>query len=192
MKLVFATSNVNKAREISALLPETFEILTLKDLDLKEDIPETRPTLEGNARQKAEYIVENFSLDCFADDTGLEVASIGNEPGVKSARYAGEERSDEKNMALLQERLQGKDRSARFRTVISLHINNEYHAFEGIVNGLIREEKIGENGFGYDPIFEPENCGKTFAQMTLDEKNSFSHRARAFEKMITFLQELEE
>lgn len=190
MKLLFATANVNKAKEIAALLPASYELLTLQDIDLKEDIPETRDTLEGNAQQKSEYVLNNFNLDCFADDTGLEISALNNEPGVRSARYAGEQRDTEANMQLVLERLKGKaDRSARFRTVISLELKGQQYLFEGIVNGTIREEKLGEGGFGYDPIFEPENCGRTFGEMTMEEKNGYSHRARAFEKMIAFLSE---
>lgn len=188
MKLLFATSNPNKAKEISALLPERFELLTLKDIELNEDIPETSPTIEGNAIQKADYIINHFQLDCFADDTGLEVTALNSEPGVKSARYAGEHRSDEDNMDKVLNGLQNADsRSARFKTVICLNLDGKQHLFEGIVEGAIRHEKKGDNGFGYDPIFEPENCGRTFAEMTMDEKNSYSHRARAFTKMIDFL-----
>lgn len=188
MKILFATSNQNKAKEIAALLPESFEILTLNDIDITDDIPETQDTLEGNAKQKSEYIVTNFQLDCFADDTGLEIPALNNEPGVKSARYAGEHRDSEENMQLVLDRLKGKaDRSARFRTVISLELNGEQHLFEGIVNGTIRTEKHGDGGFGYDPIFEPENCGKTFGEMEMEEKNLYSHRARAFSKMIVYL-----
>lgn len=188
MKLLFATSNDNKAKEIQKLLPINFEIITLKDIDLHEDIPETQNSMEGNAIQKSKFIIDNFKIDCFADDTGLEIIALNGEPGVKSARYAGEQRSDKENISLVLEKLASKlDRSARFKTVISLQINGEHHLFEGIVNGVIRNELSGDNGFGYDPIFEPENCGKTFGEMSMDEKNNFSHRARAFKKMIDFL-----
>lgn len=187
MKLVFATGNKNKAAEIISMLPDNLEVLTLNDLDLTEDIPETSPTIEGNAKQKADYIKSNFKLDCFADDTGLEVYALNNEPGVKSARYAGEQRSDDDNMSLLLERLEGKDRNARFKTVIALYFNGQYQEFEGIVEGKILSQKRGNNGFGYDPIFEPENCGRTFAEMSMEEKNQFSHRARAFKKLVNFL-----
>lgn len=188
MKILFATSNQNKAKEIAALLPESFELLTLNDIHITEDIPETHDTLEGNAKQKSEYILTHFQLDCFADDTGLEIPALNNEPGVKSARYAGEQRDSEANMQLvLSNLIEREDRSARFRTVISLELNGEQHLFEGIVNGMIRKNKAGIGGFGYDPIFEPENCGKTFGEMTMDEKNRYSHRARAFEKMIAHL-----
>jgi XTP/dITP diphosphohydrolase len=188
MKILFATSNQNKAAEISKMLPEQFEILTLKDIDHTEDIPETSPTIKGNAMQKANFILENYKIDCFADDTGLEITALDGEPGVVSARYAGEQRSDEDNMALVLNKLEGQsDRSAQFRTVIALNIRGIQFVFEGIVKGQVLKEGRGENGFGYDPIFEPENCGKSFAEMTMEEKNSYSHRARAFAKMIEYL-----
>lgn len=188
MKLVFATHNHNKAKEIQALVPEGITIVTLDDLQCFEDIPETAPTLEGNAIQKAEYIVNQFNLNVFADDTGLEVEALNGEPGVISARYAGEQRDSNQNMDLVLEKLNGiENRNAQFRTAIALYWEGEMHLFEGIVKGTMRTEKSGEEGFGYDPIFEPENCGKTFAEMSLDEKNKMSHRARALEKMIAFL-----
>ena len=188
MKLVFATGNLNKAEEVRSMLPEGTELLTLKDLALKEDIPETAPNLEGNAVLKANYIVDRFGIDCFADDTGLEVYSLNNEPGVLSARYAGEQKNSEDNMNLLLSRLTDKeDRSARFRTVIALHINDEMHTFEGIVEGKIIQEKRGDEGFGYDPIFVPDGYDETFAEMSMDEKNKISHRARAFSKMFEYL-----
>lgn len=189
MKILFATSNTNKAAEISRLLPESIELITLNDIDIKEDIPETSPTIEGNAKQKADYITKHFQMDCFADDTGLEIEALNGEPGVFSARYAGEERSDEANMQLVLNKLSEQDnRSARFKTVIALNVKGEQILFEGIVNGTIRTEKTGTNGFGYDPIFEPENCGKTFGEMNTDEKNRYSHRARAFQKMIAYFE----
>lgn len=188
MKLVFATHNHNKAKEIQSLVPEGITIVTLDDLLCYEDIPETAPTLEGNAIQKAEYIVKRFNLNVFADDTGLEIEALNREPGVLSARYAGEQRDAKKNMDLVLEKLNGiENRNAQFRTVIALYWDGEMHLFEGIVKGKIRTTKTGEEGFGYDPIFEPENCGKTFAEMNLVEKNKMSHRARALEKMIAFL-----
>lgn len=191
MKLVFATGNLNKAEEVRSMLPSGTELLTLKDLDLKEDIPETAPNLEGNAVLKAKYIVDRFGIDCFADDTGLEVYSLNNEPGVFSARYAGEQKNSEDNMNLLLSRLTNiEDRSARFRTVIALHLNSELHTFEGIVEGEIINEKRGDKGFGYDPIFVPEGFNKTFAEMSMEEKNKVSHRARAFSKMYEFLKGL--
>ncbi len=188
MKLVFATHNKNKAREIAALLPSEFEVLTLSDLDLTEEIPETSSTLEGNARQKAAFIHSLFKLNCFADDTGLEVNALNNEPGVFSARYAGSHRNDDDNMnLLLSKMMEVKNRSARFRTVISLILNNEYYEFEGIAEGEISSEKRGSMGFGYDPIFIPKGYRQTFAEMNLEEKNRISHRSKAFTKMIAFL-----
>jgi XTP/dITP diphosphohydrolase len=188
MKLVFATHNHNKAHEIQALLNDQIELITLDDIQCFEEIPETAATLEGNAKMKATYVVEQFNMNCFADDTGLEIDALNNEPGVYSARYAGEERDPEKNMALVLEKLaHSTNRKARFRTVISLYWEGEFHEFEGIVNGVITTEKSGGKGFGYDPIFKPENSDKTFAEMDLAEKNTMSHRARAFEKMVAFL-----
>lgn len=188
MKILFATSNINKALEIQKLIPEGFEVLTLNNLDLQEEIPETSDTIEGNAIQKTNYIVENFGINCFADDTGLEIEALNYEPGVYSARYAGEEKDSDKNMDLVLKKMEGiTNRKARFKTIISLSLNNKSYLFEGIVEGIIRKEKAGNLGFGYDPIFEPENKGKTFAEMTIEEKNNISHRGRAFEKMIHFL-----
>ena len=191
MKLVFSTGNLNKANEIKSMLPEDTELLTLKDLDLEDDIPETAPTLEGNAKLKAKYVVEHYNIDCFADDTGLEVYCLNNEPGVLSARYAGEQKSSEDNIKLLLSRLIEKnDRRARFRTVIALHLDGNLHTFEGIVEGKIIHEKRGEKGFGYDPIFVPDGYDITFAEMSLNEKNMISHRAKAFAKLIEFLNAL--
>jgi XTP/dITP diphosphohydrolase len=188
MKILFATSNKNKAFEIQKLIPEGFEILTLNDLELQEEIPETSDTIEGNAIQKTNFIVENFGIDCFADDTGLEIEALDGEPGVYSARYAGEEKDSNKNMDLVLKKMEGiSNRKARFKTVISLSLDNKSYLFEGVVKGIIRNNKTGILGFGYDPIFEPENKGKTFAEMTIEEKNSISHRGRAFEKMIRYL-----
>ena len=161
------------------MLPEHFEILTLKDIDHTEDIPETSPTIKGNAMQKANFILENYKIDCFADDTGLEINALDGEPGVVSARYAGEDRSDDANMALVLEKLNNEsDRSAQFRTVIALNIKDMQLVFEGIVKGTILKVGRGENGFGYDPIFEPENCGKSFAEMTMEEAEIISTSAR--------------
>lgn len=191
MKLVFSTGNLNKANEIKSMLPEDTELLTLKDLDLEDDIPETAPTLEGNAKLKAKYVVEHYNIDCFADDTGLEVYCLNNEPGILSARYAGEQKSSEDNIKLLLSKLIEKnDRRARFRTVIALHLDGNLHTFEGIVEGKIIHEKRGEKGFGYDPIFVPDGYDITFAEMSLNEKNMISHRAKAFAKMIEFLNAL--
>lgn len=188
MKLLFATSNQNKADEIQKLLPNNFQIITLNDINLKEEIPETSTTIEGNALQKTEFIIKYFQIDCFSDDTGLEIESLNGEPGVYSARYAGEDKNSENNIDLVLKKMHGvTNRKARFKTVISLSIKGKMHLFEGIVEGIIRISKKGNSGFGYDSIFEPENCGRTFAEMTMEEKNELSHRGRAFEKMISFL-----
>jgi len=190
MNLVFATQNKNKALEIQALMPEGITIQTLSEIGCTTDIPEDAPTLQGNAALKAKYVVENFGVACFADDTGLEVEALAMRPGVYSARYAGEQRSDAANMDKVLSELDGVDnRKAQFRTAICLMMNDETYHFEGKVEGAIREEKSGSEGFGYDPIFEPENCGITFAEMSRDEKNQRSHRARAFAKMIAFIKE---
>ncbi len=192
MRLVFATQNKNKAKEIQSLMPEGIEILTLSDINCDDDIPETAMTLEGNAQLKARYISDKFKVNVFADDTGLEIEELNNEPGVYSARYAGEQKNSEDNMQLVLDKLNGEsNRKAQFRTSICLIINNEEYLFEGVVKGEIRKEKSGSEGFGYDPIFEPENCGKTFAEMTMDEKNQRSHRGRAFEKMIKMISDSE-
>lgn len=191
MKLVFATSNINKAAEIAKLLPDSIEVMTLKDLHVTEEIPETADTLEGNAHLKAQYISDKYNLPCFADDTGLEVHALENRPGVKSARYAGEHRSDEDNMKKVLSELRGiADRSARFRTVIALHLPNEKLEFEGIVDGTILHQKQGNQGFGYDPIFAPEGSPKSFAEMSMDEKNAISHRGRAIQKLVAYLNKL--
>lgn len=185
--LVFATQNENKAKEIQSLLPEHIVVKTLKDIGCDEDIPENQPDLKGNALDKAKYVVERFKTNCFADDTGLEIEALNGEPGVYSARYAGPEKDSEKNMDLVLEKLKDQpNRKAQFRTVIALILDGQTHFFEGIVKGEIRKERVGADGFGYDPIFEPENCGRTFAEMTLEEKNGMSHRGRALEKMMAF------
>ena len=190
MKLVFATQNENKAQEIQSLLPEYFKIITLKDIRCFDDIPETAETLEGNSLLKASFISETYNLNCFADDTGLEIESLDFRPGVNSARYAGPDKSADANIDKVLSELEGKTkRNAQFRTIITLILNSSTFTFEGIVHGEIILEKRGENGFGYDPIFVPEGALKTFAEMTLTEKNQYSHRARAFQKMIVFLSE---
>ena len=190
MKLVFATQNENKAQEIQSLLPEYFKILTLKDIKCFDDIEETADTLEGNSLIKASFISETYNLNCFADDTGLEIESLDFRPGVHSARYAGPDKSAAANIDKVLSELEGKTkRNAQFRTIITLILNSSTFTFEGIVHGEIISEKRGENGFGYDPIFIPEGALKTFAEMTLTEKNQYSHRAKAFEKMIVFLGE---
>lgn len=188
MKIIFASNNKNKVQEIQNQVPKSIKIVTLEEIGCTEDIAETGSTLEENAIIKANYITEKYGLPCFADDTGLEIDALNGEPGVYSARYAGEDKNADKNMDLVLQKLQHKtNRKAQFKTVIALNINNEQHLFTGIVEGEIRNKKIGTNGFGYDPIFEPENLGKTFAEMTLEEKNKLSHRGRAVEKLIEFL-----
>lgn len=190
--LVFATQNQNKAKEIQGLLPSHIEVKTLKDIDCADDIPETQPDLAGNALQKARYVYDKYNVDCFADDTGLEIDSLNGEPGVYSARYAGPEKDSEQNMDLVLEKLEDySDRKAQFRTVIALILDHKEYLFEGIVVGEIRKERSGEKGFGYDPIFEPESYGKTFAEMSLEEKNERSHRGRAIEKLSAFLKSRE-
>ena len=190
MKLVFATQNENKAQEIQSLLPEYFKILTLKDIKCFDDIAETADTLEGNSLIKASFISETYNLNCFADDTGIEIEALDFRPGVHSARYAGLDKSANENIDKVLLELEGKTkRNAQFRTIITLILNSSTFTFEGIVHGAIILEKRGENGFGYDPIFVPEGALKTFAEMTLTEKNQYSHRARAFQKMIVFLSE---
>ena len=188
IKLVFATANQNKVTEIDKLLPESILLTSLKELGQKKDIPETSKTIEGNAIQKANFITEKYNVNCFADDTGLEINALKGEPGVNSARYAGVEKDADQNIKLVLKNMDGiTKRGAQFKTVIALNLDGEQHLFFGVVKGKIRKQRIGQNGFGYDPIFEPENCGKTFAEMTLEEKNKYSHRARAFNKMIRFL-----
>ena len=192
MKIVFATNNKHKLDEIRSILSSRFEILSLNDIGCYADIPETANTLEGNAIQKARYIVENFGYDCFADDTGLEVPALGGEPGVHSARYAeGTDHDSEVNMQKLLRCLADKDdRRAQFRTVICLARKEDvadYTLFEGIVKGTIAKEKQGTEGFGYDPIFVPEGYEESFAQLGMDIKNSISHRARAVEKLARYL-----
>ena len=188
MKLVFATHNSNKAKEIQSLLPDDFQILTLTEINCLYEIPETAETLKGNSLLKAQFVSDNFNLNCFADDTGLEIEALNGKPGVYSARYAGVDKNAEANMNLVLSELENEsNRKAQFRTVITLILNEKTVLFEGIVKGEICSEKRGTDGFGYDPIFIPEGQSKTFAEMTLAEKNQQSHRARAFEKMIEFL-----
>lgn len=187
-KLVVATNNAHKLEEISAILGNEMELLSLKDIHCNADIPETADTLEGNARQKAMYIHENYGMDCFADDTGLEVEALNGAPGVFSARYAGDGHNSEANMQKLLKELEGKEnRKAQFRTAICLIMEGKEYLFEGIVKGHIIEEKRGGSGFGYDPIFVPEGYDQTFAELGNDVKNTISHRARAVEKLCTFL-----
>ena len=187
-KLVVATNNAHKLEEIAAILDEEMELLSLKDINCHADIPETADTLEGNARQKAMYIYENYGMDCFADDTGLEVDALNGAPGVFSARYAGDGHDSEANMQKLLKELEGKEnRKAQFRTAICLIMEGKEYLFEGIVKGKIIEEKRGGAGFGYDPIFVPEGHEQTFAELGNDIKNTISHRARAVEKLCKFL-----
>ncbi len=184
-EIVFATNNLHKLEEIRQIIGDKFNILSLKDINCNEDIPETADTLEGNAEIKARYIKDHYGYDCFADDTGLEVEVLGGEPGVKSARYAGNNHDSQANMELLLKNMQGKsNRKAQFRTVISLIIGDELSLMDGIVEGEITLDKAGNSGFGYDPIFKPIESELTFAQMGSDEKNKISHRGRATAKLI--------
>lgn len=192
MELVFATNNKHKLEEIQAILGNHFKILSLNDIGCNEDIPEEQETLEGNAGQKSFYVYNKYGYNCFADDTGLEINSLNGEPGVYSARYAGEEKSAEANMnKVLEKMAKIKNRDARFRTVISLVIEGHEELFEGIVEGEIITEKRGNSGFGYDPIFRPEGFNQTFAEMNLTAKNKISHRARVVEKLISYLKNLQ-
>lgn len=192
MKLVFATHNQNKFREIRSILPQQIELLSLDDIDCTEDIAETEETIEGNAKLKADYVKENYGYDCFADDTGLEVEALNGTPGVYSARYAGEPKSDAANLEKVIKKMEGtKNRSAQFKTVISLRIGEEHYSFLGICKGEILKEKRGEKGFGYDPVFKPVGFEKSFAEMDLEEKSEISHRARAFKKLVKFLKDQE-
>mgnify|MGYP003289297373 CR=1 FL=1 len=186
-KLVFATHNLHKLEEIRNILKK-HEVLGLPDIGCHEDIVEDADNLQGNAKIKADYVTNKFHLDCFADDTGLEVEALGGAPGVYSARYAGEGCSYHDNVVKLLKALDGvENRKARFRTVIALNINGEQYFFEGIVNGKILTEEHGEGGFGYDPIFQPDGFNKSFSEMEMDEKNKISHRGRATAKLVEFL-----
>lgn len=186
--LVFATNNAHKLEEVRAILGNDFKIASLKEIGCHDDIPETADTLEGNAMQKAQYIKDKFGMDCFADDTGLEVEALNNAPGVFSARYAGPGHDSEANMKKLLHEMEGKEnRKARFRTVIALLLDGKEYTFEGIVKGNIIEEKRGDSGFGYDPIFVPEGYDLTFAELGNDIKNKISHRAEAVMKLSAFL-----
>ena len=187
LKLVFATNNKNKLKEVQAMLTN-FEIVSLADINCSDDIPETADTLEGNAILKANYITNKYGLNCFADDTGLEVEALNNQPGVYSARYAGSENNSEKNMHKLLTKLgDNLNRNAQFKTVIALNINKKQFIFDGICKGQILKEKQGTAGFGYDPIFKPEGFKKSFAQMDLNEKGAISHRGKAIQKLVHFL-----
>ena len=190
ISLIFATNNSNKVTEVRSLLNDSFEILSLAEAGIEIDIPEPFNTLEENAKEKADVIYKLKGISCFAEDTGLEVNALHGEPGVKSARYAGDERSFENNINKLLENLQDvTDRSARFKTVICLTINGKHNIFEGECTGTIIHERRGSSGFGYDPVFIPDGATKTFAEMSLPEKNIYSHRKKAIEKLISWLQE---
>jgi len=187
-QICFATNNENKIKEISRLLPADFHVLSLQDVGCAEELREDQKTLEGNSHQKAEYVFRNYQVPCFADDTGLEVFALDGEPGVFSARYAGDHRSTEDNIDLLLANLKEKDdRRAQFRTVITLMDKGRIKQFEGIVKGKIIEERRGRDGFGYDPVFVPNGFDQTFAEMPLDEKNKISHRGLAVNKLINYL-----
>lgn len=189
MKLVFASNNKNKIKEIQQLLPASIELLSLEDIGCLEEIPETAPTIEGNAIQKANYVTQKYGYDCFADDTSLEVEALNGAPGVYSARYAGEQKNSDDNMNKLLEKLSGKsNRGAQFKTVIALNYLGKQHLFTGIAKGKITLIKSGDKGFGYDPIFQPEGYGETFAQLAMETKNQISHRGKATQSLISFFQ----
>jgi XTP/dITP diphosphohydrolase len=188
-ELIFASNNQHKVEEFRNIVGERFRVVTLKEAGIHIDIPEPFNSLEANASQKSRVINELTGKPCFSEDTGLEVVALGGEPGVKSARYAGEEQDSAKNIEKLLKNMKGQDdRTARFRTVISLRLNNEEHLFEGICDGSIGLLPKGSNGFGYDPVFTPAGWERTFAEMTLEEKARFSHRKRASDKLVLFLQ----
>jgi len=188
MKLVFATNNKNKLKEIKNAINENIELLSLADIDFNEEIPETHETIEENASEKSLYIYDRYKINVFSDDTGLEIDALNGEPGVYSARYAGEDCSFQDNMDKVLKNLEGiENRKAKFRTVISLIIEGEEHQFEGVVNGQITKTEHGEKGFGYDPIFMPDTYNISFAQMSMKEKNRISHRGLAVKKLINFL-----
>lgn len=189
MKLVFASNNKNKIKEIQLLVPSTIEIVSLEDIGCLEEIPETADTIEGNAIIKANYVTKKYGYDCFADDSGLEVDALNGEPGVFSARYAGEPKNDENNLNKLLSNLKDKtNKKANFKTVICLNYNGKQQLFTGIINGKIIEEKIGSNGFGYDPIFVANDYTQTFAELSIEEKSKISHRGIAVKQLVEFLQ----
>jgi XTP/dITP diphosphohydrolase len=188
MKLVFASNNKNKIAEIQSMLPESIKILSLEDINCLEDIPETADTIEGNAILKADYVTQKYGYDCFADDTGLEVNALNGEPGVYSARYAGEQKNADDNMNKLLDALKNEEnRGAQFKTVITLNLEGKQYLFTGIAKGNITRTKTGTNGFGYDPIFKPENFDETFAELPLETKNAIGHRGKAVQQLIDFL-----
>ncbi|MBC7749644.1 MAG: RdgB/HAM1 family non-canonical purine NTP pyrophosphatase [Methylotenera sp.] len=190
MKLCFATQNLNKLKEIQALLPSGIDLITPEEFGCTEELPETSNTLEGNSKQKAEFIYKNYKVNCFADDTGLEIIALKGAPGVSSAMYSGTRKAED-NMALVLKNLNGEVmRNARFRTVITLYLNGKSETFEGVLEGSIIHEKRGDGGFGYDPIFVPHGQAKTLAEMSLAEKSLISHRANAFAKLKNYLEAL--
>ncbi|NPA44332.1 MAG: non-canonical purine NTP diphosphatase [Chlorobi bacterium] len=191
MKLVFATNNAHKLEEVTKIINDDFEILSLKDIECFDDIPETQNTIEGNASQKAHYVYEKYKINCFADDTGLEIDALNGEPGVYSARYAGENCTFQDNVKKVLEKLEGvENRNAQFKTVISLIIDGKEYQFEGIIKGKILKEQKGSSGFGYDPIFQPEGYNKTFAELAPEVKNKISHRGIATSKLAEFLKNI--
>jgi XTP/dITP diphosphohydrolase len=190
MKLVFATNNKHKLEEVRSMLSDRFTIVGLEDIGCREEIEETESTLEGNSKIKSDFVSKNYSLDCFADDTGLEVEALDGAPGVYSARYAGENATFEDNVNKLLTELRGEsNRRARFRTVISLKLEGKQYFFEGVCNGEITVKPAGEKGFGYDPVFRPEGSQLTFAEMDMQQKSRISHRGKAVQKLVTFLNE---
>ena len=192
MKIVFATNNAHKLAEVQAVLGDAYELVTPRMCGVEEEIPETQPTLEGNASEKSHYLRARTGLDCFADDTGLEVEALNGAPGVHSARYASDGHDFAANNRLLLRNLEGQtNRRARFRTVISLLLGGEEHLFEGVVQGRIIDHEQGSEGFGYDPLFIPDGYDRTFAQMTTEQKNAVSHRARAVRKLADYLHSIE-
>ena len=188
MQIVFATNNPNKIKEVQSIVPQHIQLLSLKDINCIEEIPETTGTIEGNAQQKANYIKENYGYDCFADDTGLEVEALNGAPGVDTAHYAGPQRNASDNMNKLLTELETKNsRKAQFKTVIALHLNGQFKTFTGICKGEITKEKHGEKGFGYDPIFKAEGYDQSFAEISLEEKNKIGHRGKAVQQLINYL-----
>ncbi|MCL8007789.1 non-canonical purine NTP diphosphatase [Gelidibacter japonicus] len=191
MQLVFATNNPNKLHEVQSLIPSSITLLSLEDIGCYEDVPETQDTIKSNAIQKASYIKEKYGYDCFADDTGLEVDALDGAPGVFSARYAGDQRNSEDNIQKLLESLKhSSNRKAQFKTVIALELQGDQHQFTGICKGEITKNKSGTNGFGYDPIFKAEGYHKTFAELSLEEKNRIGHRGIAINQLVKFLNTL--
>lgn len=188
MKLIFATHNKNKLEEVRSMLPSNIQVISLDDIGCFEEIPETAKTIAENAALKADYVKEHYEINCFADDTGLEVEALNGEPGVYSARYAGDEKDNEANIQKLLKNLKGsQNRTAQFKTVIALNLDNKQHLFTGICQGVITREKRGTKGFGYDAVFQPDESDKTFAEMSLEEKSVQSHRGIALRKLMDFL-----